>query len=530
MTSPVRRRAARYPRELAFETGPWVGVRNLTDPTSARNNLLSRLQNCYIESPELNSAVVSRPGFTRAAASGQLGSSGFRRTQGVIEFTKLDGTVYRVVVCGGSFYTYSWGTNTFTIQSLGAYSLDADARVYLVPFADKLVISDGVNTPLIWDGSAFAELTNCPVLYGSPWVYYAKLFGIKDAERSTIVWSEENDPTTGYEVGGYNNAWTLGQTAQDPLYAGVGLNDQMLVFRARSTTQIIGAVNADFQSTGTREGISETIGTTSPDSIVVVGRSVYWLDADARPQRYIVGQGMQNEPAVWENARVDISEVALTALASVRGGYHPTIDVVLLAVPASGLSDPSYILTFDGSSGRYSGIWTGFPMTAMGFWTDTTNAVVMVHGSTDGIPYIHGVPGGTQYDDELDAGTAAIAHFVEGPTLGHSVTVEKFFDRIDASLRVATAMTDVRVRLSTSQGLGNEQVMVASGGVSLWDTAVWDTDVWSAEAAEQHPSVGSIDHGRWCKVQISHEVTGEYFGLTRLAVHAFAEGDFPEAL
>ena len=521
---------AAFPSPVAFECGPWVGVRDLTEPTAGKRNLLSGSQNMYPASPDLGGGYVGRPGFTRADTTQQLGALGARRHQLFTEFTKLDGTKYRVVIVGGKFYTYNWGTGVFTQQTLGgSLALSTTARVYAVVFADFLILSDGVSKPISWSGVAFAELTNCPVLYGSPWIYYGKMFGIKKTERSAIVWSEEADPTLGYEAGGYNNAWTLGQTDQDQLTAGVGFNESMVVFRARSMTQILGAVNDDFQGSGTRDGISETIGTSSPDSLVVVGKTVYFVDSDGRPQRYTVNGGIDDDPAIWENCQVTIASIQSDQLEVIRGVYHPTIDMVLFAVPGLGLTDPSFLLAFDGTTGRYVSAWTGFPLTAFGFWTDANNLVRMLHGDTDGYPYLHGIPGGSTYNDGLVAGDAAIEHICESSALGYDVMLEKQWDRIDVGIIAGTALTDVRVRMATSFGYSVEQVLEFAGGIALWDDALWDVAVWSAEAAEQHGDVGTDAIGRWCRIRVTHAVLGEGFGMIRMAVQAFALGTHPRA-
>lgn len=524
-----RARAGRasFPSVLAFEAGPWVGVRDMVEPTGSRRDLLTAAENLYVQSAELGGAYVSRPGFTEADSSQQLGALGTRRVQLATEFVKINGTVFRVVVAGGLVYTYNWGTGQFTNQPLGPLTLSATARIYAVTFADRLILTDGVAKPITWDGTAFAELTNAPVLYGQPWVHYAKLFGIKAAERSTLVWSEEADPTIGYEAGGFNNAWTLGQTDQDPLTAGVGFNEAMLVFRARSMTQITGAVNAEFQSSGTREGVSETVGTLSPDALVVVGRTVFFVDADGRPQRYVLNAGIEDEPAIWELAQGALATVNKGALPSIVGRYHPTIDLVLFAVPALGLSDPSFLLAFDGSSGRYTGTWTGFPVTALGMWTDTGNQVRMVHGEIDGRPYVHGVPGGNARDDNFNAGAVPITHFLETGTFGYDVILDKQFDRVDVGVIASTNITDLRVRLVTPRSMSTEVPMTFSGGVALWDDAVWDVDVWSSQSLEQHGAVGADVSGRWARVRMTHRVLGESFGLIRVAVQAFGLGTAP---
>lgn len=517
-----------FPNVLSFEVGPWIGARDLIEPTAGQRNLVTSSRNMYVQSAELGGAIVGRPGFNQADTTQQLGVGSTRRCQLFDEFVKLDGTRHRIAVCGGLFYTWDPGTGLFTARSMAPFTLSATANVYGLAFADRYIVTDGIAKPIAWDGTTFSELSASPVLYGQPWSHYAKLFGIKAAERSTLVWSEEADPTIGYEAGGFNNAWTLGQTDQNPLTAGVGFNEAMVIFRARSMTQITGAVTPEFQSSGTREGISETIGTTTPGSLVVVGRTVFFLDADGRPQRYILSGGIEDEPAVWESATEQLRDTNRLAESRIIGGYHPEIDVVLWAIPAQGSDDPSYLMAFDGSSGRYLGIWTGFPLTALGFWSDQQGNVRMVHGEVDGRPYLHGVPRETVYDDGFQAGAMPVEHVVITGPIGYDATTEKQFDRVDLSVLAETNITDCRIRLTTPRGVTPEIDLEFLGGEVLWDEATWDVSLWSVPSLEQHGAVGTAAAGRWCRVEIRHKALGETFGLLRCAVQGFGLGTYPE--
>ena len=103
-------------------------------------------------------------------------------------------------------------------------------NLFAASIADACIVHDGTNTPLrVYDLDTLipssAALSNAPVFYGQPVPYYAKLFAIKAAERNVIVWSEENDPTIGYESTPYSNSWEIGQTDQAPLYALAATNE-----------------------------------------------------------------------------------------------------------------------------------------------------------------------------------------------------------------------------------------------------------------------------------------------------------------
>lgn len=522
-----------YPRPLEYESGPWRAVRDHVDPTTAQPDLLKSARNMRPESPEIGGGWISRPGFEPATEGAALGDLSGRQHQGIVEFTRSTGDVYRVVVVYGHFYTYDWATATFTEQSLGGLVIDPDApHVFLVPFADYLVVSDGVNRPIAWNGTSFTEMTACPVLAGQPWVYVAKLFGIDASDPLTFVWSEERDPFTGYDSGGYNNAWQLSQTDTNRLHVGIGLNDGMIILRARSGTTITGAVNQEFQSTATRDGLSETIGSTSPAAVVVAGRNVFFLDADKRPQLLSIDGGLRGSiqggaPPLWTDCREAIRSIPAAVSTNAIALYHQALDVVLFGVPGLGETVPSFFLQFDAITGDYLGTWTGFTATAVGIWTDLNGKPRMVHGSTDGIPYIHGLPSGDVRDDGFAAGAVAIDHWLETGPIGYDTKLEKSFDRVDVSVRALTTLSGVFVSHRTSGSVYASQELTFAGGQSVWGALIWGVGVWSTTSAEQHGDLGTAAWGRYTSVRLQHQVLGESFGAMRLTVEASVLGPTP---
>lgn len=495
------------------------------DPTTAGPNLLRQASNMFPQQTDVGSAWIGRPGFEQTGAA-RLGTS-TRLAQGFHELIKLDGTRYRIAIVEGKFYTYDWTSNTYTNITAGLPTLSSTARVAMVTFADAVIVSDGVNTPFSWDGAAFVSLTACPVLYGPPWIYYDQMFGIKATERNTLVWSNINDPTAGYEAGGYNNAWTLGQSAQDPLTAGIGMNELMYVFRARSITSIQGTPGPNFSAQGTREGIAETVGTTSPFAVVEFERSVYFLDADARPQWLRVGAGLESNPPAWVGCMETSAVIPRPYLPTCVGQYDQQTQTVVFGVPNTSDVTPTFCMTMIAGTGSYGGQWTGFPLTALGVWTDLAGEPRLMHGATDGVPYVHGVQGGEVYNDHLYAGTVAIDHVLEITPIGYDPKVEKQWDRVDLSMRLVTSVSAVNVSLNTPAGQGTPTALSFAGGLSYWDDAVFDTSVFSGAASESHGAVGVSEIGRWATVLFEHSVVDETIGFMMMAVEAFALGTYP---
>jgi len=124
-----------------------------------------------------------------------------------------------------------------------------------------------VNVPFLWDGTAGAAgltaLVNSPALYGQPIVKDARIVGILASDRTTLVWSEVQDATTGYTSGGFTNAIHLRQTDPGPIYQIIATETEILVQRARSTTYLAGGLTASYETSVNREGISRSSGTRS---------------------------------------------------------------------------------------------------------------------------------------------------------------------------------------------------------------------------------------------------------------------------
>jgi len=503
------------------------GMHDSEDPQTADPLYAQLLQNCYPIGAEFGARVVGRPGFSQTGqklgtVTGAFGSgfdSAFggksgTRVQGIYQYTQLDGTEYTIVIAGGEFYTYNWSTGVFTADTPSSASISSTNTCYFVTINDKVVISDGTNTPWTWDGTTDVVLSNCPVLYGQPTIYYAKLFGIKNTERSTIVWSEEADPTTGYEAGGYNNAWTLGQTDQEPLYAIRGSNEALFYWRERSIGSIRGAVDADFVNSGTREGVSATIGCKSPDGITEGPDAFYFFDADFRPRILDMSSG-RLDTATWKRIQETIPDWDEAQLGQSRAVFDPQTNLALLGAISDGSAESDQYLTIDVLSGEIAGLWTGWTATAMGMVKDGNGKPRIMHGTENGYLYAHGLPSGSEWSDDnapTDGGLRAITHKVTGGHLGAHMYAERKFLRWDINLWMETDM-DLSLYYKTPRGTSTTQTK----SVSV-----------SSYPREQHISVGLNGDGRWILPTIEHSVIGQEFGLERWCVRAITYGQEPE--
>jgi hypothetical protein len=332
-------------------------VRDNIAAEASKPSLLYRLDNMYPD--PLYQALLPRPGF-QVLGGNVAATHGANR--GVLHtLYKLDGTIVTVMIVGSTFWlqTTSGGTRAWTAITTGttpalpsdffATTSGYDPKCEAISFANVMILR-GWLYMYKFDGTTFTKLTAAPLM-DSLTVYYAKLFGIKHTDKTAFVWSEENDPTIGYEYGGYNNAWTLGQTGSEPLQAMAGANEALYYWRGESLGSIRGEVSTNFSSEGTREGVSSSVGTIYPDSLVAVGQSFWFLDRLKRPYKLPFGGELV---PLWADCEQEV--LALADGYSPKGLMHPCLPLVLFAVTRSAHYDR--FLVFHSETGAYFGTWS----------------------------------------------------------------------------------------------------------------------------------------------------------------------------
>ena len=500
---------------LELEQTSITGMRDNVDPTTARPGKAFLLENVYPEDPEISAAVVGRPGFTKAGA--QLGSGGNRQGQGVFQYTQLDGTERTIVFVGGKMYTYDWGADSFSEVTLTGVSIGTTEKLFFQTFADKLIVNpnDGSNKPWEWDDTTFTSLTNAPLAFGRIAVYYAKLFFINNADRAEFQWSEEASSNTGYTAGGLNNAWKLQQTDQEPLFALYGTNVALYYFRARSIGAVFGQVTTNFEAQGTREGVSQTIGTTSPGSVLSHDNEIYFLDADGKP-RTIRPPGFVNDE-MWQDLRTQIALIDVSKLANVEAVNYTPANLIRIGMAETGSTPMNVQQVIDSRTKQIAGVFKGYTFTAHGMVKNGSGVATLMHLSDDGFAYFHGAPDGTVWDDGLNAGSASISHTVTGTPVGYDTRDVKAWDRIDLTLRARTANTSLAINYITPHGTSTAQTVTTSLK-SEGDPSV-----------ETHATVGIDGSGRWIMPKVVHDQAAEEFGLISMQVSGYPDTDYPEA-
>jgi hypothetical protein len=517
-------------KKMPFPDGPWKGMSNQLNPQARQKGFAELLENCYPENPEGGGALLGRPGFQVFGI--QLGSVGNRTVQGIKQFTKAsDATQRTVVICGGKFYQLDWvgrtATEVLTAANLAAaaVALHGSNRVALTTFSNKLHVSDGVNTPFLWDGTAgggITKLVNSPALYGPPTVYAARLWGIKAADRKRLLWCEVDDATLGYDTGIYANRWDFTQTDQNPLTVVVGMEEMLIILRARSATAVSGVVTAQFSANHTKEALDGNWGTSSPWAVTEWKRRLYFPDADGRVRILTPGAGVEDE--AWRGYQETLSGISKGNLAGALGCAYSPAGLVCIAMPELNHADPSAYFTLT-TGGIAAGVWKGYDQTALAMVLDTGGTALMMHGDANGFIYDHGNPDGVLWDDFVGTagGSVAIQHLFLSQALGYDTAVEKDWDDLHIAFETVTTV-HAFVQLITPRDVSTVLPVTLLGAESLWYVAFWDVDVWSGTTSERHGPVRFKRTARWAQVRVTHGTIGEEFGLSNLRLEATMPG------
>lgn len=411
-TAKSRQQAAiparyQFPRMVEQTHGPWLGVRDGPAMTEGDAQHAQAFKNCYIEDPGNGGAVLCRPGWQVMTTAGQLlGTPANRYPQGIACYDPPGGissaTASASLAVAGFPVVYAFvGGRMFTIANGVAIGLWGDVTpsnvtispnapfVWTVNFAGKLIVSDGVNPPWTWDGQTatyidwdLSGITSHTCAYGPPAVYYDQLFFVMNTgtvggagNRTTLIWSEPNNPTLGYiqTVAGftYADTWTLSQTGSDDIQAICGTNTALFYWRKGSTGALYGSPALNFATTATHDAISQTTGTLMAKSVIQTDREIYFLDQTGRP--HVILYGGYVTP-IWQDCYATLVVAAsamfppnVTQQLSVNaptdngsGCYDPNTKCVYWSVASLGnpATSPPTIYAMDTRTKKYYGQWT----------------------------------------------------------------------------------------------------------------------------------------------------------------------------
>lgn len=514
-----------YPRVGVLACGPFRGCSDATDPTTAQPDLARSLRNMMRSTGPTGSGQLGRPGTS------PMGDPlGTKVQAGAQTWTDINGVHQTVAVVDGQVWTYDWGTDVWTLSistanlATASAALSTTARVALVPFADRLVISDGVNFALWWDGTTGAGgIIELPVkFYGPPTVYYSKLAGIDATNRHTLFWSEEGDATLGYyvTVGPYTyaNAWDNPGGYTEPLTAVCGTNDGLYVFRERISLAILGAMSADFQTAGTRANLSPEIGTNSPWGVREITQGVFLVDADAQP--WLMKIGAIAPLPLWKDCQQTLRDVPRLSMVNATVIYDETTSNVVLGLASSGALNPLKWLAFNADDLQYNGFWYGWAAAASaGQVIDQFGVKRWSHADLLGGQILaHGSPQAGPLTDYVSGGKVTMNHEVIGPYLGYDPLQEFFVNQGEFGF---TQGTEATITYETSRGFGSSAVITlssGSGGGFFFDVSHFDVDSFGYPVVSSQGTIGWAGRGRYVSPIVRHSKFNDPFGMDVMRV------------
>lgn len=535
-------------RSTALEDGPWT---HLLDAGPGTEGSYQYGENVYPADPIVADTLVGRPGRRRTNLDyvvAPVPGGGVRTINGISQLI-LPFVQYTVAVVDGNVLTYNWIADSWTagplpgvLAGLGI-TMDPSATIYLVQLRNALLFSDGVHTPWVWDGltpfaGSITKLTNCPVLYGKPVLRGGRIYGIKDADHTVLVWSEVDQPNLGYEAGGYNNAWQITQTNPNKLTAIHADNAGLTLFRRRSSTRIYGEDPQEFVTGNAEDTLDEKVGVVSPRAMVELHRGLLVLDAHLHAQ--LVMPGAESAMPVWHGLGATVAQIAKKFRQGsdlpaeylserVIASEYEAAGLVLFALPPFsndpedwdplGVSPESWVLVYDvrPATPRAVGVWRGLGIIqSMATVRDASRAEsdeYLMFGA-DGEIFLLGDPDQDQWDDAQNAPGAAaraVRHVFETRPLGYSTTTEKHFDRLALVASAPTVQT--------------LQAEVLAPDLDAPPQTMTFPPVADGEDAKLE--IGTEARGRYGHVRITHQTLGEQFGLSALSVGAVVAGRNP---
>lgn len=522
-----------------FEHRGFAGMKDVSGIESDQKDLAFWIEN--VVPSENGRFLAPRPGFTHApagfgkiaAGTGQHVCSFYNATNGAVVFAVVAGQIYKYSASGDS-WSLAVSTANFTTAGI---TMGSSARVFgRVTLNGSILLTPGAaasEPPFTYNGgtgaTAVTRLADAPAVpTGEPTVHAAKAFFIK-SDRLTVAWSEENDATTGYEAGGYNNAWTLSQTASEPLTAIVGTNAGLYYFRQRSIGLISGSVSSDFATTSTHDAVSEDVGLgNNHDGYYLHRGTIYFADQYGRPQGLRIG-GTELLP-LWEQMARHFQQERgplpvhnkYEALSIGGGDTTPfTLDSAVMQVTYNAPTNQILFWYGTGVSGSGTYVWAaGFNATTnqlTSIWrpnkfgnanyrvfasinlsrittpsalSDTPNGIIGL--SHDGYA-AYSVEGNPPSDTDGDSQEPYNMRII-GPADGWNADTDWFWDEIQVILRHGTEAMTVTHEYATSHAPWSTE-MAASQSQTL--------AARSAGVGEGKASFGLNGYGRWCRPMIT---------------------------
>jgi hypothetical protein len=560
MTAP-RPRAYRYrgARPEHWTVAGWAGMYDSRAKSSEQDGQAPLLINLRPADPDRMGPLELRPGLKRMLA-GAVGSTALQVSGACQALFYMPG-VGPCAIIGGEIYTLNIqsGTATKVVTqanfTTAGITMSTTTPVIYAFLGSVLVAAALSDRAWTWDGTSGAggltSLTNAPASCQALTVYYAKVFMLT-TDRTSIQWSEENQPNTGYEAGGFNNSWDLVQTSATHLRAILGTNEGLYVFREDSIAVIRGAVSSTFSTDGVQDGVFIGSGCQGPFSVALAGSgTVWWIDNRHRMHAYRPGVGVI--PA-WQSLARWLGPATAGATSSIAdhtpygvgeeafGTWRfsqqmPVVDPVNRRIMFSSTNQSvRTVFVFDSDTAELlyieqypSGLnlpinassGGGPHLAAMPVQTGGTATWYLVYVDEDGYffraPLSAGNTSTLIYYDETESGAGSpVVGQLLGPMHGWNTGIEYQFTQLDVIADAALANT-LEVGYLTSR---RHKLSLTAARQTYSDGPV------SNDPYERRVPFGLNANGRWCRPLI--RLSGSTTGIeTRQLLHGYTLTGYP---
>ena len=207
---------------------------------------------------------------SKTALNTTLGSGAIR---GLWRFAKSNGNAYLVALHGTTLYAGTWagGTASCTFASIKT-GLDATAVLRGLVWKDNLILTNGIQNPFRYDGSACTDLAGTPPKSQHIALYANRIFFVDYANPSQLRWSglESYDTWDAFDL------LNVRDNDGDKITGLCPLNGGMVVFKRNSAWTLYGTYYDDMQLVQ----LSDAAGCIAPDSVVAIQGAGLMLSTD----------------------------------------------------------------------------------------------------------------------------------------------------------------------------------------------------------------------------------------------------------
>lgn len=458
------------PRILLRDTQPGFGkgLNTTADESQLEPDEVRQAENARLTE---YGGVTKRLGSQRVSTSSLGGSAtgGFvwRKTTPASHYVTAGSSLWRAV---HGVYPWTWTS----ISGLDSSAIPSFASFRDIG-SDALYIADGgqlnkIVAPNL--DTLQANLTDTPNVSRLA-VHNQRLFAVGDpANTETVYFSGlSNGDTLGSVAAGGGSA-IVRTFANEPLTGLLSVGQSLLMFHERGVSRFTGWGQQDFSIDSGTRGVTQDVGTISPNSIVGVENVGFFVTDRGAYQ--ITESGVQGISSKIESI---LSAVDSTTLRSVSAAHNRSYREVWFSIPGLGILVYNYRLQ------SWSGPLTGTYLSQSpgAIWESGASSVSQVFfGGADG--YVRQADVSQVYkDDVLSDGTG-------GSAIEMTVQCHRFFygdNATEKSLRYIYVNGNLRgsalafANWETGQTTGSAALSL-SGTVSLWGSGVWGTAQWGA--------------------------------------------------